>query len=117
MTEDVRTYQKLSIAEKRALDLSRAREPAVTCPLCDIQVMRADLLGHLDGRCPGRREPGPGAKWLTRREAMALGVPRRTLARWVSKGHVRWKAGPVCRLYLEGDLVDQLAPRRGARRR
>lgn len=110
-------YQKLPIGEKRALDLSRAREPAVTCPLCDTQVTRTDLLAHLDNRCPGRREPGPGAKWITRREAMALGVPRRTLARWVSTGAVRYKPGPLCRLYLEGDLVDRLAPRKTHRRR
>jgi hypothetical protein len=54
-------YHKLPIAQKRAEALARAREPAVTCPDCDTQVMPADLLAHLRDRCPGQRDPGPGA--------------------------------------------------------
>lgn len=110
-------YHKLPIAEKRAEDLARVREPAVTCRICDTQVMRADLLAHIDNRCPGRREPGPGSKWVTWGEARAIGVPKRTIVRWVKRGYVRVKGGRGDRLYLHADLVDRLAQRKADRRR
>lgn len=110
-------YHRLPIAEKRAEDLARVREPAVTCPSCDTQVMPADLLAHLDLRCPGPRDPGPGAKWLTWREALAFGVPKRTFKRWVKRGCVRFKGNRGDRLYLARDLVVRIAQQRASRRR
>jgi hypothetical protein len=110
-------YHKLPIAQKRAEALARAREPAVTCPDCDTQVMPADLLAHLRDRCPGQRDPGPGAKWLTHREVMALGVPRATLAKWTRDGHVRFVGELQDRRYLLRDLSLKIAHKQGRRRR
>lgn len=110
-------YQKLSIAEKRARDLDGVRERAVTCPSCDTQVMPSDLLGHLKERCTGPRDPGPGAKWLTWREALAVGAKRRTLIRWVRRGYVRVQGGRGDRLYFARDLILQLAWRKASHRR
>lgn len=109
-------YHKLSLQQKQAAALSSMREPARTCPWCDTQLTRSDLLRHMETRCPGRREPGPGAKWLVWRDAIAL-VPKRTLIRWTHRGHVRTKGGRGDRLYLHGDIVDRLAARMVARRR
>lgn len=64
-------YHRLPIAQKRALAAATQREPAVACPACDTQVMPADLIAHLEQRCTGPREPGPGARWVTWREAVA----------------------------------------------
>jgi hypothetical protein len=111
------SYQRLSIAEKRSLDLSRVREPAVSCPTCDMQVMPADLLAHLEQRCPGPRDPGPSARWINHREAMALGVPRQTLSFWAKSGQVRFFGGRQDRKYLYRDLALKVAQRRGFRRR
>jgi len=110
-------YNKLPIAEKRAVDLARVREPAVTCPSCDTQVMPVDLLAHLESRCPGPRAPGPGAKWVTWREALAMGVPRVTLHRWVENGFVRFAGEKQDRKYLLRDLAIKLAQRMGLHRR
>jgi hypothetical protein len=110
-------YHKLSITEKRALDLDRVREPAVTCPSCDTQVMPVDLLPHLDQRCPGPRDPGPGARWIPHREVMAMGVPRGTLSRWANNGLVRFTGERQDRKYLYRDLAVKVAQRRGFRRR
>jgi hypothetical protein len=113
----VSDYHKLSIADKRALNISTVRESAVACPRCETQLMPDDLLAHLDERCTGPREPGPGSKWVTWSEALALGVPVRTLTRWVSAKFVRFKGGRGDRLYLRRDLVKRLAFRRiGSRR-
>ena len=109
-------YNKLPIAEKRALDLARVREPAVTCPSCDTQVMPVDLLVHQEQRCPGPREPGNGAKWITWREAKSL-VPERTLVRWVERGAVRFRGGRGDRQYLYRDLALRVSQLRGFRRR
>ena len=113
----VSTYQKLSISQKRASDLARVREPAVTCPRCDTQVMPSDLLGHLEQRCSGPREPGPGAKWISHREVMAMGVPRATLSFWAGSGQVRFLGERQDRKYLYRDLALKVAKRMGFRRR
>lgn len=111
-------YHELSVAQKRAESLARIREPAVTCPDCDTQVMLADLLGHIEQRCPGLREPGPGSKWVSHREAMAMGVGRGILSYWVKRGRVRTRMGDDgCRQYLHGDLVRRIAVQRLNRRR
>lgn len=110
-------YRRLSVVQKRALDLSRARDAAVRCPECDMQVMPADLLAHLEQRCSGRPEPGPGAKWVSWREAIAQGVPRETLARWARSGLVRYVGERQDRKYLLRDLALRIAQRNGFRRR
>lgn len=114
---DRRSYQRLPIAEKRAKDLGRIRETAVTCPICDTQVMPTDLLAHMAERCQGRREPGPGAKWINWREARGLGVPGKTLSRWATSGQVRFLGERQDRRYLMRDLAIKIARRRGFLRR
>lgn len=109
-------YHRLPIAQKRAENIARVREPAVTCPICDTQVMPADLLGHMAERCQGPRDPGPGAKWVSWREARAL-VPKQTLLRWVDRGFVRFTGERQDRRYLYRDLAVKVAQRRGFRRR
>lgn len=111
------SYQRLSLVQKRALDLSRARDAAVRCPLCDMQVMPADLQAHAEQRCSGRPEPGPGSKWLTHPEAIARGVAKQTLSDWAKAGKVRTRGERGDRLYLERDLVIQLVQSRVGRRR
>lgn len=109
-------YHLMSAAEKRAASLS-VREPAVTCPDCDTQVMPADLLAHLEHRCPGPREPGPSSKWVTWREALALGVPKMTLSDWVRRGRVRMRGERGDRRYLLRDLSLRIVHWRSGRRR
>ena len=109
-------YHQLSIAEKRAENLSRVREPSVTCPQCDTQVMPADLLAHLEQRCAGPREPGPGAKWINWQEASAI-VPKRTLVRWIDRGYVRVRGERGDRQYLHRDLAMRVSQMMGSRRR
>ena len=111
------SYQKMSIVEKRAVALSSVREASVTCPDCDTQVMPVDLLAHRSDRCPGRREPGPSARWVTWREALAMGVPAMTLSRWASNGHVRVVGTRMDRKYLHRDLALKISQRLGFRRR
>jgi hypothetical protein len=110
-------YQKLSISEKRSLDLDRVREPAVTCPICDTQVMPADLLAHLELRCPGPRAPGPGARWITRAEARGMGLSNSTLSFWADRGFVRYTGDRQDRKYLYRDLAVKVAQRMAFRRR
>ena len=110
-------YHKLSAVEKRAESLSVAREQSVACPTCDTQVMAVDLLRHMEQRCPGPREPGPGSKWVTWREAKALGAPPYALTRWIQRGHVRFVGERQDRRYLLRDLALKIAQRRGFRRR
>lgn len=110
-------YHKLPIADKRRAAIASVRESAVSCPRCDTQVMPEDLLAHLDQRCTGPREPGPGSKWVNWRQAIELGVPERTLKRWVQAKHVRYQGGRGDRLYLRRDLVKRLALRRVVSRR
>lgn len=110
-------YHRLPIAQKRTEGLARIREPAVTCPSCDTQLMPADLLKHMQEWCTGPREPGPGARWVTHREVMALGVPRATLSRWTNNHQVRFIGERQDRRYLYRDLAVKIAQRRGLRRR
>lgn len=109
-------YHDLPIAQKRSEALARVREPSVTCPSCDTQLMPADLLAHLEHRCSGPREPGPGAKWVNWREARSI-VPARTLVRWVERGFVRVRGGRGDREYLHRDLATRVSQMRGFRRR
>jgi hypothetical protein len=104
-------YGSMPIAEKRTAAIARVREPAVTCPICDMQVMPTDLLAHLQQRCDGPREPGPSAKWVNWKGALAMGISTCTLKRWVRKGHVRSRGGRGDRLYLVRDLAVRIALR------
>lgn len=111
-------YHQLPIAAKRAEAIARMREPAIACPRdCGTQLMPDDLLAHLEQRCPGAREPGPGSKWVTSREAVYLGVTEMSLSRWVRDGLVRARGKRGDRQYLKRDLVIQIALRRVSRRR
>jgi hypothetical protein len=110
-------YHRMSIQQKQAHALGAAREQPVACPSCDTQVMPEDLIAHMDQRCTGPREPVHGSKWLDWRSAIALGVPERTLKRWVQAKHVRYQGGRGDRLYLRRDLVKRLALRRIVSRR
>jgi hypothetical protein len=111
------SYHLLPIAEKRAQAIASVREPAVTCPICDTQVMPVDLLAHMDLRCPGPRTPGPGAKWISRAEALAMGISSQTFKRWVERGFVRSTGQRKLRKYLHRDLAVKIAQRRGFKRR
>jgi len=110
-------YRRLPIAEKRAHSLARAREPAVSCPSCDTQTTPSDLLTHMAERCEGPRVPGPGARWISWSESMAMGVPRQTLSFWARTGKVRYLGERQDRRYLMRDLALKIAQRRGFRRR
>lgn len=114
MTDD---YRKLSIGDKHRLYLARSRDASVRCPHCDMQVMPVDLQAHVAQRCAGRPEPGAGAKWVSWREALALGVPGKTFARWVERGFVRFTGERQDRKYLLRDLALKIAIRNGFRRR
>jgi hypothetical protein len=109
-------YHLLSAPEKRMESLARVREPAVTCPTCDMQVMPDDLLAHMDVRCPGPRDPGPGARWINWRQAREL-APAMSLIRWVERGFVRTRGDRGDRQYLHRDLALKVAQLRGFRRR
>lgn len=109
------SYQRLSLAEKQALQRERMREPAVTCPVCETQTASVDLLGHLQTRCPGPREPNPASKWVTLAEAIALGAPRPTIFRWARRGMVRTQGSWRGRRYLLRDVALRLARRQLAR--
>lgn len=111
------TYQRLSIGEKQAVDRERMREPSVSCPGCDTQTTASDLLAHVAQRCPGPREPGPGAKWVSWRDAVAVGVPKETIAFWARRGDVRTRGARGDRQYLLRDLALRVALRRSNRRR
>lgn len=111
-----RAYQRLSLADKQALQRERMREPAVVCPACDTQTTAADLVDHVTKRCPGRRDPAPNSRWVSWREARALGVPRATLSWWASRGEVRYLGERQGRKYLLRDLAVRIANRRNRRR-
>lgn len=110
-------YHLLSANEKRTVSLARVRPPAVTCPACDTQVMSADLLAHIEQRCTGPREPGPGSKWVSWAEALKLGISKKALWTWVHRGDVRMRGERGERQYLHRDLVVQVARRLLIRRR
>lgn len=107
------SYHKLPIAQKRTEALARVREPAVTCPDCDTQVMPTDLLSHIMDRCTGRREPGLGAQWLTWGEAVKMvklaGLNEFVVSKWVRRGEVRHRGPRGDREYLFRDLVLKVA--------
>jgi hypothetical protein len=104
-------YRRLSIAGKQALHRNRMREPSVACPVCDAQTTAADLLKHIATRCPGPQEPGAGSRWVSWREALALGVPRSTMNKWVKRGRVRVRGELQARQYLLRDVAMRLAER------
>jgi hypothetical protein len=79
--------------------------------------MPVDLLPHLAERCPGRRAPGPGSRWASQQEALALGVPRATLSFWAKNEQVRFIGERQDRKYLYRDLALKIAQRNGFRRR
>lgn len=110
-------YGHLTRAEKREKSITSVRESSVTCPCCDTHVMPVDLLEHLELRCAGPRDPGPGAKWVTWREALKMGVRKETLSRWVRNETVRFKGAPGDRHYLLRDLALRIALREANRRR
>ena len=109
-------YHRLSAPEKAAHTRDAMREPSVACPRCETQTAASDLVPHLD-RCTGPRAPHDRARWVTWGEALELGVPRQTLARWISRGSVRARTMPVPqRQYLLRDLVRRMAERHARRR-
>ncbi len=111
-------YHRLSVADKLAYAAGQQREPAVACPAdCGVQVQPLDLLGHLEQRCPGPREPGPGANWVDLQTAVAAGVPRETLRYWARTGRVRTRGARPDTKYLLRDLVRRVVIRRLDRRR
>lgn len=110
-------YHRLSITEKRTVALSRAREDSVACPDCFTKVTAVDLLPHMRERCAGRPEPEPFAKWVTWREAIAMGVKARTLAWWAERGFVRFRGEKQDRKYLLKDLAIKISQQKGFRRR
>jgi hypothetical protein len=108
-------YHRMSVAEKQAYSRVVVREPAVHCPTCDTQTTAADLIAH-SARCQGRRDPHPGSRWITWREALALGVARATMNQWVNAGFVRVRGELQDRRYLLRDLVVRIAAKRYRRR-
>jgi hypothetical protein len=102
-------YHRLSAPEKRELARDRMREPAVTCPTCEVQTTPADLTAHLEGRCPGRREPHHRSRWIGWGEARRMGIPKATLHGWVERGRVRIASSEQGRRYLQRDVVLQFA--------
>lgn len=110
-------YHRLPVAAKRAAALASVREPPIACPSCDVQVTPADLLAHMAQRCPGPREPGPGARWIPWREAVAAGVAPQTLSFWARRRQVRYRGERGDRQYLLRDLALRIAQRRLDRRR
>lgn len=101
-------YHLLSIAEKRTEALTNARENPITCQECDMRVMPADLISHMESRCPGPSAPAPGSRWLSGREARAIGVAKSTLSFWANRGFVRVSGEGMDRRYLERDLVKSI---------
>ena len=107
----------VKIGQKQAHARERLREPAVACPICETQTTAADLLEHIETRCPAPREPNPGASWITWRQALAMGLPRGTLSRWVKHRLVRTREGGHERQYLLRDVAVHTAARRAQQRR
>jgi hypothetical protein len=108
-------YARLTLAQKQLRHLDEQREPAVTCPRCETQTTAADLVRHLEARCPGPREPHPRSRWVSWREAISLGVAEPTMSRWIRRGLVRVRGAPQERQYLLRDLAHHLAERRARR--
>jgi hypothetical protein len=102
-------YRRLTVEAKQRRALERLREPGVRCPRCETETTAADLMRHVEG-CQGPREPHPMSQWITRREAVRIGVPDRTLRYWRRRGLVRSRGGE--RQYLLRDVMRRLAARR-----
>jgi len=108
----------MSTAEKQAVAQERVVEPPVPCPAdCGTTCMPADLLTHVEERCPGPRPPGPAAKWVRRRDAEAMGIPPMTLSRLARAGKIRHRGSGMDREYLHRDLAVGAARRWLDRRR
>lgn len=103
-----RHYHRLSVAEKERYQRERIREPSISCPVCEAQTTVDDLLAHLAERCAGRREPHHLSRWVTWSEALALGIRRGTLSKWVRREAVRVRSNETQREYLLRDLIRQL---------
>lgn len=112
-----RTYHRLSIAEKQAHQRQSMREPAVMCPSCETQTTAADLLEHVASRCPGPRQPGSSSKWVSWREALAMGILPGTMSKWVKRGLVRARGELQDRQYLLRDIAVRVAAQRSQQRR
>lgn len=111
-------YHRLPVAEKQALAAERMAEPPMACPIdCGTTVTPADLLAHVNQRCPGPRAPGPASRWVSHREALAAGVPRATLSFWVASGDVRARGLRGGKQYLARDLTHRIVIQRLSRRR
>lgn len=106
------TYHRLSIQEKQRSALDQARERPTHCPTCETALMPSELLQHMAERCPGQREPHPAARWVSWKQALAMGVPRRTLLFWIKRGYVRRRGERGDRRYLLRDLVRRTAVNR-----
>jgi len=112
-----RSYQRMTLREKQAVTLENMREPAVRCPRCDTQTSARDLLAHVTRRCPGPPAPHPHSHWVNWRDALAVGLPRTTLTRWVNRGEIRVRGERRERQFLLRDLALRMAWRRIDRRR
>lgn len=106
-------YHKLTVEEKEKRNRDRMREPAVTCPHCEVKMPVAELLAHVNERCEGKREPHPLSKWLTWTEVVSLGAPVANIKRWVAEGRIRTrgKPGKRAKRYLARDAVKLVALR------
>jgi hypothetical protein len=99
-------YTRMGARGKREYARDLLREPPVTCPDCEVQTTPIDLPAHRAKRCPGRRDPPPGARWIPWRETRWVGVPERTLRRRIQRGQVRYREkSDGTREYLLRDLV------------
>lgn len=111
-------YHKLSLSQKQGLVRSNEREDSVPCPHCDTKLTAADLIAHVETRCPGQL-PAPPARgrYVSWREARAMGVAATTLSFWARTRQVRYQGDRMDRRYLLRDLALKIAQRHGFRRR
>ena len=105
-------YHRMSAPDKRRLARARMREDPLRCPRCGLGVQPDDLLKHVEERCEGRGGVPQQARWVTWSEALAMGVPRKTMHRWVRAGRVRSYGQPRKRKYLMRDISIQIAKRK-----
>lgn len=111
-------YHRMSIGQKQARARASMREDAVSCPYCDTKLTAADLVRHVDTRCPGQMPAPPEhGRYVSWREAREMGVPATTLSFWARSKQVRYLGGRMDRRYLLRDLALKIAQRRGFRRR
>lgn len=108
-------YHRMSLADKQAHSRRTQAEPSVVCPICEVQTTARDLLDHQAKRCTGQRDPHPCSAWVSWPEAIALGVTKWTLSRWVTAGDVRMRGEIQCRRYLLRDIVTRMASKRRRR--